>query len=359
MKKTAKKFMEKMLAKWARRVLVKNPDLEIIGVTGSVGKSSTKEAIYEVLKTKYHSKVGKSEGNMNTEIGLPLVILGFTKSPHFFWQWIGAYFIGWFRASFANPLLKLKILILEYAADRPGDIGKLLNIVKPKIAVITKISAAHTLEFKNLTNIANEKGKLAWAAAKDGLVILNKDNDFTAVIAKKTQAKIQYFHDDLIKSADHIAYLIGKYYQLNDAQIKQGLADIKPLPGRLNIIKTKNYTIIDDTYNANPESMKRALAYLEKYKSVGRKIAVLGDMLELGDLEKQAHQEIIQLARKKSDLLVTVGPKFQNQIGDAWFSDASQSSSYLLSKIKKNDTILVKGSRAMRMEEIIKQILHQ
>ncbi len=353
-----KNFFYKLLKILATRILAKNPNIIIIGVTGSVGKSTTKEAIYTVLSNSNNFKnhVVKSEGNLNTEVGLPLTILRQNKSPKkFLWPF---YLIWLFLiVFFSNPLRNIKILVLEYATNQPGDIKYLCSIAKPNIAVITKIAPAHIGYFGTLKNIAKEKGSLAYAVSKDGLVILNKNDVFSKNIALTTNANIKYFDGKDFNNHILIATIIAKYLNIDDQEIKSSLGSITKLPGRLNVIKgKKSTTIIDDTYNANPESIKFALDFLEKYKSKGRKIAVLGDMLELGKMEIKYHREIGKLAKKKSDILILTGPKFNEVLSDAWFINSEKTAEYLLKNMKKNDIILVKGSNAMKMNMVVQKI---
>ena len=323
MKKIILKYVEKQLAKWAKRVLAKNPNLEIIGITGSVGKSSTKEAIYQVLgkSKRFEGAVAKSEGNLNTEIGLPLAILGFKKNPNKF-TWLFVFIVAFFRAIFLNPLTQISILILEYAADKRGDIKYLISIAKPNMAIVTRIGRAHTIEFGDLEGVAREKAQLAAAVGSTGAIFLNKDDKFSHKISRMSVAKIIYFSDHGIDTAKEIARSLGKYFGLSEKEINLGIKNIKPLAHRLNIISGANHiTIIDDTYNANPESTKAALDFLHNFKDQGRKIAVLGDMLELGSLEKEAHTEIAAIAIKTADLFIGVGLKFQPNCPDNWFLD--------------------------------------
>ncbi len=358
MKNEAKEWLSKILKKFAQKVLSKNPDLDIIGVTGSVGKSTTKEAIYSVLsKSKsFKGKVIESTGNLNTEIGLPLAILGYQRCPTKF-EWPFAIIELFLKSYFSNHLKGIKILVLEYAADKPGDIKHLCSITRPNIVIITKIGAAHTEFFGDIKRVMEEKSFLAQSASENGLVLLNKNDDYPKHILDNIKAQIEYFNDQGIDSKNEIAKKIGKYFKLSDAEIEQGLKNIKKLPGRLNILKgQKQSIIIDDTYNANPESMKQALEFLKKYDKKGRKVAVLGDMLELGDLENESHQEIAKLAQEKADETILVGLKFQKFESGAWFEDSVQAGDYILKNLKKNDIILVKGSNAMRMDRIVERL---
>ncbi|MCL5795864.1 MAG: Mur ligase family protein [Patescibacteria group bacterium] len=360
-----KKIVEKILKNLAKKVL-SNSKLDIIGITGSAGKSSAKEAVFKVLNDskKYQGQVKKSEGNLNTEIGLPLAILGFKKSPVVF-AWPFVLIAAFFRANIPslNPLAHSSILILEYAADKPGDIEYLLTIAKPKIAVITAIGAAHTQFFKSIDNVAKEKRYLIESLPKDGMGIIGKNNPYNKIIATKSQAKISNFDDQSLEPYKEIAKLIGKIYHLSEKEMNKALENYQSLSGRSNIIKgIKNTTIIDDTYNANPLSMKLAFKKIKNLKlkiKNSRTIIVLGDMRELGDLSGNAHAEIYHQAKEIADILITVGPEFKKISEENNFKDSFEAGYYLLSKLENRDIILVKGSRAMEMERVVEKVAKQ
>lgn len=347
-------LLQKILAILARHALKKShPD--IIGVTGSVGKSSTRESIYQVLKSKYKNQVKESTGNLNNEIGLPLVILGYDKNIQW-WNWPLVLIISVIRTLFSNPIENIKILVLEYAADNSGDISYLTSIVKPKVAVITKIANVHTLSFGSLEAVSREKSRLINVLPKDGYAILNKDDPYTEKIKSETKAKIIYFSENKFNTHKEIAKIVGKLYGIDIKESEKVLSNLKPLKGRLNIIDGINHsTIIDDTHNSNPCSCRLAIDYLSKQK--GRRIAVLGDMLELGSVESEEHEKIAQITKENCDLFITVGKRFKDIKSDYWFSDPVSAGEYLLSKIQKNDIILVKGSQGMRMEKVVEKIL--
>lgn len=337
---------------------------QIIGITGSVGKTSTKEAIYTVLSQNLKEKVGKSYGNLNNEYGLPLAILGFKNTPTTFsWPFV------LFWAIIKTPLILLSsyplILVLEYAADKPGDIEYLTSFLKPRIGVVTRVGIAHTKFFKNLENIFEEKSKLISILPKDGFAVLNESDELVAKMAKETLAKIVWYESEGLDLPMRAAQAVGETLGITSDKIKNSLNDFQGIPGRLNIIKAENdIIIIDDSYNANPLSMKLALDFLREMKSETkdmkcRKISVLGDMLELGSFSPTAHQEIGKYARRYADVVVSVGKQSQKMAADYHFEDKDKALELLLKIIKKGDIILIKGSHGIHLEEIVEKLVEK
>lgn len=392
-----KNLLQLLVRKLAERV-IKNKNIEIIGVTGSVGKSSTKEAIYSVLKDKFRERIIKSEGNLNNEIGLPLAILGFKKSTRFY-EWPIVLIIAFFRSYFPqlNSLPKNSKMILEFAADKPGDIYYLTSFAKPRIAVISFIGEAHLEFFDSKDQIAIEKANLARVVPKEnGAVILNVDNEYCSriglalqgrkkVIFYGTNDKAEVKAKDIIVNQDGTTFtlvyngkvksvrlnVIGKHqvyaalaaisvgleYDIDLDIIIKSLETYKSLPGRDLIIKgVKSSLIIDSSYNANLTSMKAALETLRSLKTTGKKIAVLGDMREMGDISEEAHKEIGKLANDIADKIVTVGPMSKIIESNKWFKTSKEAADFLSDKIEENDIILVKGSHAIKLELVVDKL---
>jgi len=340
---------------------VKRP--EIIAITGSSAKSSTKEAIFSLLYEKFGHAVGKSEGNLNTEIGVPLTILRFKKAiPPYFLLMVLIW--AFFKAIFIILFVKYpKILVLEMAADKPDDIEYLISYVKPKVAVITAIGPAHLHTFKSIFNVAKEKTKLVEVLPKDGYAVLNQNDGLVKKMSLKTRAKIKFFIPKNNDIASEAAKMIGEIYQLSDQQIRRGLKKVTPLIGRMNLAAGKNGSLIlFDAYNANPVSMSFALHRLSDLASRNnkkRKIAILGDMLELGKYAKIGHKEVAKVAKKEADLLLCVGDYgkiIAREGGGHFFETKKELIDFLINKINKNDIILIKASRKMKFEEIARAL---
>lgn len=407
-----KRIIQGILKIFSKKIIKKYHPL-VIGITGSVGKTIAKEAIAVVLAAD--QSVRRSIKNYNNEIGVPLTIIG-VNAP-------GKSVIGWL-AVFAQTLWLLikknnnypEILILEMGIDRPGDMDYLLNITRPQIGLITFIGPAHLEYFGTIEKIQAEKGKLIEALPKDGWAIINYDNVGARKIINTSKAKvITYGLDEkadivakeIIFSFDHnnevrgvsfkMSYrgaavpvflpgvlganavyaalagaAVGIIKQKNLVTIATALNNLRPLPGRMNLIKGIKHTfIIDDTYNSSPQAVIAALGVLKELpiKAGAKKIAVLGDMLELGDYSEEGHQEIGKyLAKIKIDKLISVGERSRdidrgakaagmNEDEILHFADVVSAGKFLQDLIKEGDIILVKGSQGMRMEKIVKEIM--
>jgi UDP-N-acetylmuramoyl-tripeptide--D-alanyl-D-alanine ligase len=321
--------------------------IPVIGITGSSGKTTTKDMLASIL-----SEAGstlKNEENFNNEIGVPLTLLKLNK--------------------------KHKAAVIEMAMQGPGEITELVNIAHPTIAVITNIGEAHLLQLKTKKNVAKAKAEILDGAKH---AVLNADDPYfdylSAQAQKRTSAKVKTF--GINRKADVMprdlkgiklpvpgkynvynalaAVAVAKILGLSNKQIKKGLEKFKPSGKRSEIIDLPNgVRIINDCYNANPSSMKAALELLAEQSS--RKIAVLGEMLELGKRSKAAHKKILALARK-------LGINAVFTFGKAW-PKAFLTKQKLIKKVKSmiapEDTILIKGSRGTKMEEVTDSLLKQ
>lgn len=394
--------MAKILQAYLRffaKIYLRRAKPKIIAITGSVGKTSTKEAIFEVLKIKFGQDIRKSEGNLNNETGVPLAILGYKKSPSKFWHWLAIILGVKFRALFGR---KMKVLVLEMAADKPGDIKYLTSFVRPNIACITSIAPAHLAAFGNIDKIVEEKTALLRALPSDGWAILNLDDEKLKktsldgqwqtityaidekadICAKNITTEIENYEPltkfqvekngskfratlstlGLVSNvyAALSAVAAGVIFEMTDIEITNGLKNIKASKHRMTVQKGKNGAIlIDDSYNANPVSMRAALAvlnFLPQPAEGGRKIAVLGDMLEIGKITDEAHRIIGQYAQEVADEVIAVGNLARKYHTRIHFSGPKEAGDYLLGKINKNDIILIKASRAIGLEKIVEAL---
>jgi len=397
---------------------------EIIAVTGNVGKTSAKEAIAAVMSIQY--RVRASGGNLNNDIGVPLAILG---------DWSERYYregpsLGfWFEVILAGIVFLIiphdypEVLILEYGADRPGDIGRLAHIYPPHVGVVTAVgeTPVHVEFFASPQEVAQEKSKLIKALGPDDYAVLNYDDLTVLDMKDRTRAKVSTFGagegaDVRISNFDFIldsegrpegvgfkihyesgfvpfkifgslgltqalsaaaGIAVGTVYKLNLVDMAAALGSYNTPPGRMRILPgIRNSIIIDDTYNAAPASMHAALETLRDIPAsprvpsvIKRKIAVLGDMLELGDHSIGAHQKIGDLAARVVDILVAVGEKAK-LIADAasdqipqenifTFDDSDEAKVLVQKIIEEGDIVLVKGSQGKRMEKIVEEIMAQ
>lgn len=399
------KIIQLILKILAKAVICKHKP-KIIGITGSVGKTSTKEFVYQVLSRKF--RVRKNIKNYNNEIGLPLTIIGM-ESP-------GRSISGWIKLFFKSIGVLFKkdypeILVLEMGIDKPGDMAYLLSIVKCDIGILTRIGYSHLEYFKTIENVKEEKGLLIKSLDETGWAVLNYDDENVRNLATETKANIlTYGNNELaIVKAQNIKYdkigdsfgtefdvvyknivhlslegLIGKpmveagltaicvgiIFNIDMNEIIPALKGIKPIAGRMNIIAGQKKSIIaDDTYNASPQSTIAALDTLKEINTGGRRIAVLSDMLELGDKTEEGHQEVgRRVAELKYNILIAVGKESYFTALSAkiagmdlnnvfYFKDRDEAADFISNSIQPGDLILVKGSQGMRMEKIVKKIM--
>ena len=413
MKKIFKKVIVWILMLEAKAVLLKYKP-KVVAVTGSVGKTTTKDTIYTVLSSAFF--VRKSEKSFNSEIGVPLSILGVQNGGNNPVIWLKNIFEGLLLIFSKNhyPMW----LVLEVGADKPGDIEYIAKWLQPDIAVVTRFAEipAHVEYFKSPKAVIEEKKKLVEYMKKDGFLILNfDDKDVLSIKEEYNRKTVTYGMEegaDIIGSnnnflyengkiigitfkanqngtsipvnikgslgVQHIypalaAFAVGFSQDLNLVTMSQALSlDHKSQPGRMKLIEgIKNSTIIDDSYNSSPLAVQWALKTLKEIETDGRKIAVLGDMMELGKYTTEAHKEVGNLVAEVCDVLVAVGVRSESIAEGAIekgmdeknilrFKDSREAGKYLKSFVKENDIFLVKGSRwAMRMERVVEEIMEE
>lgn len=406
MKKRIIKFIEKYLYNLAQKRLT-DKDTFIIAITGSAGKTSTKEAIRVLLESFFQDKIFSSHGNMNESIGMPMAVLGFEDLPSK---------SGWPKVLLqARKKAKNKqfpdYLVLEMGAEKPGDIKYFTTLVKPDIAIITNIGPAHLEYLKNLKGVLDEKSKLFEALDGNGVAVYNKDDkkleeyiklskhkaisfgfssgaDVSGKVIRrdksgtlfevsyqttKKQFKTQIIGDHLLYSI-LAAMAVSVVLNLDFDKSIYVLRDFKPLPGRMNLITgIKDSIIFDDSYNSNPVSALAALETLKTFDATGRKVAIFGNMNELGALEEKAHRIIAEAASLVCQQLVFIGPnaKLMQEAAEKMaqkenirnlkiniFDTTSRAVISLDEIIQKNDIILVKASQnKMRFEKIVAALM--
>jgi UDP-N-acetylmuramoyl-tripeptide--D-alanyl-D-alanine ligase len=367
------------LQTWARHHL-RTLDAKVVGVTGSVGKTTTKEMIAAVLAERF--SVLKNEGNLNTEIGLPLTVLQ------------------------ARP--EHQVLVLEMAMRGPGEILQLTEIAAPDVAVITNVRESHIELLGSIENIAAAKGEILQGMAAGGTAVLNAADPLVVEQAQRAPGRVLWYGrevggesvsaTDIANLGDGLRFTVcygGQQETVNVpwpglhnvsnalAAVATGIALGMSLPqavsglkcyqaaaNRLNIrAAATGFTVIDDTYNASPDSMRAALQVLLDYPGAGRRIAVLGDMLELGERAVSAHREVGQaVAQAGVDRLLVRGELAQGiaQGAAAAGMDSRRISStasnaeaarQLRDYLQAGDLVLIKGSRGMQMEQIVYDLL--
>jgi UDP-N-acetylmuramoyl-tripeptide--D-alanyl-D-alanine ligase len=400
-----KKILE-FLLKTVTILIIRKYNPLIIGITGSVGKTSTKEAIYSTFsKVK---KIRKSSGNLNTEVGAPLVFFK-EKKP-------GKNIFGWLLIIIKGVLLVLKtdndypeVIISEMAADKPGDLDYLGSFINPDISIITAVGKVpvHIEFYKDAKEVAREKRKIIKATKKDGTVILNNDDLYVSKMKNKKRKSFSFGYkedsDVVIKSfqtksvkessgvlryknkdfsfslplciGDSFAYIaatvfsVGISLKIEPEKVVELMKKIRPAKGRMYPIKgIKDTVIIDGSYNASPLSTKSALLTLKKAKGK-RKIAVIGDMLELGRYSANEHRKVGKLAVSCCDYLFVVG-SWSTVVEKSAICEGMKKEkvfSFLKSTdavheiekiISPKDVILVKGSQGVRTEKIVLALMN-
>ncbi|MBT5258951.1 MAG: UDP-N-acetylmuramoyl-tripeptide--D-alanyl-D-alanine ligase [Nitrospina sp.] len=357
----------------------KKMPVKVIGITGTNGKSTTKEMTAAITEKKF--KTIKTKGNLNNHIGLPLNIFDLSKTD--------------------------EIAVMEMGMSAAGEIKRLAEIAKPEIGVVTNISEGHLVHLKTLKKVQAAKGELFDSLSEKETAIVNADDPLVLELAKSVRAKVITY--GIYKGADIkaenicpmdregfklsvnfsgknipmcIPFLgecniynalaaIAASWSLGIApdDIKQGLMAAKLLANRFEVSEHRGVTIINDSYNANPRSMKEALKILAKYKCKGRRFFIVGEMLELGDLSKPAHKALgVDVAKYSIDYLVTVGDLSSHVAKSAVASGMNKKNTAVASGhecavafIKKHsrsgDCLLVKGSRGSKMEEVVRRFV--
>ncbi|MDY6854339.1 MAG: UDP-N-acetylmuramoyl-tripeptide--D-alanyl-D-alanine ligase [Thermodesulfobacteriota bacterium] len=368
----------KALGDIARFWRMKHP-IQVVGITGSNGKTTTKDMVGKILEIPFN--ILKTEGNFNNQVGLPLTLLRLKE--------------------------KDEIAVLELGTNSRSEIKRLSHISLPDVAVITNIGLAHLQGFRSVDELTDEKGEIFKALSKDGFAVINEDDARVSSLGaackcKKIRFALQGNADIMAKdvstdNSGNISFiLISKqgdvhinlplygtfnvYNALAAAGVAQalgigldviqrGLEDFYPPSGRMEVMDFGWYMLINDAYNANPNSVEMALKTLVTFKGAKRTIAVLGDMLELGEFSESEHIHAGKLVSKLGiDYLFTMGEESVNIAQGARedgmnieriYSGKEHKEVFLKLKatIKDGDCILVKGSRAMKMELIIKELI--
>ncbi len=412
-----KSLIVRVLTWEARHVLLRRHPF-IIAVTGSVGKTSTKDAIYHVLRNSTPTR--KSQKSFNSELGIPLTVLGLSNAWNNPFGWMVNIIKGFVLSIL--PYTYPKLLVLEVGADHPGDIKNVTKWVKPDIAVITRLPdrPVHVENFASPEEVAKEKAELVKALSANGVFVANADDPLVLGLMGTTRARmftygfsesaqvrgsypqVEYEEKNGVRMPIGILFRVD--WQGSSVPVRlPGVLGIQPcmaalaalavgivrgeplLPmaealstletpqGRMRILEGKNNTvIIDDTYNASPVATEAALDTLRTL-SGGRKIAALGDMLELGKYSEEEHERIGTVAGKFVDELVLVGKRAKG-IGEGaknagldaayihYFENSLEAGKWLAGQIHDGDIILAKGSQGsgeqmIRMERAVKELL--
>lgn len=361
-------FYKKRLVKAAREKILQHQNLTVIGVTGSFGKTTTKEFIGQLLADKYPTQV--TPEHVNTEVGIAQFIL--------------------------NQLNKeSKILVVEMGAYKRGEIRDICRMVKPKVGILTTISNQHLALFGSRENIIKAKFELIDSLPEDGLAVLNQDDKTILSNSGKYRVKKLFF---AVKSkadifADHIklssqglsftlhldgksypvttpiigeqnvgnilaAVLVANYLKVPFKEILLSVKKLQPVEATMQVLRSPNgATLIDDSYNINPEGVKQAVSSLSAYPNF-TKIVILSPFLELGSETKKSYQEVVKLAKSKVDQIIGIGLdllEYKSVLGEVkLFTDTKQAVSYLKEFDRPNSVILFEGRNSQKVLDQLK-----
>jgi len=350
-------------------------DIPVIGITGSVGKTSTKEFIASVLSTHY--RTAKTQGNFNNEVGVPLTILSVTDED--------------------------EVLVLEMGINHFGEMTRLSKIGRPDVVVITNIGQCHLEYLEDRDGVLRAKTEIFTGMNPEGTVILNGDDDKLITVREVNGRRPKYFgHDssfdihvksviskgllgtaasllsvsgnellaDIPLPGDHMvnnamaAMAVGEVMGLDPVEIAEGISKVPSTSGRSNIIKAGKYTLIDDCYNANPTSMKSAIDLLNTANT--SRVAILGDMFELGEDERKLHGEVGAYAAASGiDVLICVGElsaaMYEAAVREQtamtyYFADRESAIKALPNILREGDSVLIKASHSCGFDKIVESL---
>ena len=354
------RVMHSQLFFWSRFILKKKKPL-VIGITGSVGKSTTTEIVSAVLMhpaaEAVVGKIGRTFNNMNNYDGLPLVVLGFRdwyKTP-LEKIWLT------FRLPFRALRLALsrhypRVLVLEYGTDRTGYLQPLVDLAPPEIAIITAIGPAHLQGMGSIEGIVREKATLLRGIPPPRLVILGEEHDYIDQLEACATSLVVRVRGRGVDLAERIARVLAEQLGVPDNVFDAG-SELKGPERRLQQIDVGRIQIIDDSFNANPLSMTLGLDTLASTaRDGGRRVAVLGTMAELGEQSPEYHAAIGDHARRCADLTIGVGDMAAHYNADFLFPDSDACAAAIGGLLASGDHVLVKGSASVGMSKIVERL---
>lgn len=414
MLKTILKSIIVRILTWEAKLVLRKYKPKIVAITGSVGKTSAKDAIYSVLSSTFFTR--KSIKSFNSEIGVPLTILGCGSGWNNPFLWLRNIIEGAMLIILPNHYPKW--LVLEVGADRPGDIESITKWLKPDIGVVTKLAdvPVHVEFFENAEALYREKSFLVQAVKSDGVVVLNSDDENVLSMRDLTSAKVLLYGTkapaEVIATSYRILYeetdrrkipkgvvfdvshgkefarvnifgglglqhlysalagvAVGRSLDIKIEKISKSFFKHETPKGRMKILGgVKDTTLIDDSYNSSPLALMEALNTLELIETRGRKIAVLGDMLELGRFSPDEHKKAGEKVAQVAGILFTVGIRARGIAEGAQnagmseanifqFEDSAKAGKEIERMLSPYDVVLVKGSQGIRTERVMEEIM--
>lgn len=343
--------------------------IPIVGITGSVGKTTAKEMVAQALSAQF--RVLKTAGNQNSQVGVPITVCGLRKDH--------------------------TAAVVEMGVSMPGEMARIAGVVKPTCAVMTNIGVSHIEFMKTRENILAEKARIADYLPPDGALFVNGDDDLLPTLKETMGGRVVTFglgptcdwrafglneadkgtfftcqspageRTELFVPAagEHnvrnalCAMAVARYLGVPAGDVVRAISAYKAPAMRQQMVEANGLLIIDDSYNASPDSMRSAIDVLSTRPVTGKRAAVLADMLELGDYSQQGHYQVGQYARERGvELLVAVGPLSREIAagygeGARWFATNQEAAAFLRDALRPGDAVLVKGSRGMKTDEIV------
>ena len=346
--------------------------IPIVGITGSVGKTTAKEMVAQALSAQF--RVLKTAGNQNSQVGVPITVCGLRKDH--------------------------TAAVVEMGVSMPGEMARIAGVVKPTCAVMTNIGVSHIEFMKTRENILAEKARIADYLPPDGALFVNGDDDLLPTLKETMGSRVVTFglgptcdwrafglneadkgtfftcqspageRTELFVPAagEHnvrnalCAMAVARYLGVPAGDVVRAISAYKAPAMRQQMVEANGLLIIDDSYNASPDSMRSAIDVLSTRPVTGKRAAVLADMLELGDFSQQGHYQVGQYAKERGvELLVAVGPLSREIAagygeGARWFATNQEAAAFLRDALRPGDAVLVKGSRGMKTDEIVAAI---
>ena len=343
--------------------------IPIVGITGSVGKTTAKEMVAQALSAQF--RVLKTAGNQNSQVGVPITVCGLRKDH--------------------------TAAVVEMGVSMPGEMARIAGVVKPTCEVMTNIGVSHIEFMKTRENILAEKARIADYLPPDGALFVNGDDDLLPTLKETMGSRVVTFglgptcdwrafglneadkgtfftcqspageRTELFVPAagEHnvrnalCAMAVARYLGVPAGDVVRAISAYKAPAMRQQMVEANGLLIIDDSYNASPDSMRSAIDVLSTRPVTGKRAAVLADMLELGDFSQQGHYQVGQYAKERGvELLVAVGPLSREIAagygeGSRWFATNQEAAAFLRDALRPGDAVLVKGSRGMKTDEIV------